>query len=151
MIKILGLSVLLFAAMGNFTSTSIARASFQGKLTVEIDGFPNKKGQACVSIFANSQGFPSKSDRVIKKQCTQITDTFLTVTFHNLQAGSYAVAVIHDQNQDQILNRNNLGMPIEGFGFSRNPQVRTSPPKFKDAAFVLAGPNTVIPIQLKYL
>ncbi|TVP63341.1 MAG: DUF2141 domain-containing protein [Nodularia sp. (in: Bacteria)] len=151
MIKKLGLSALLLAVIGNFTWTSSARASFQGNLTVEIDGFRNTEGQVCVSIFASSQGFPSNSDRVFKRQCAQIADTSLKVTFDNLQAGSYAVAVIHDQNKDQILNRNNLGMPIEGFGFSRNPEVRTSPPKFREAAFLLAGPNTVIQIQLKYL
>ncbi|MEA5515084.1 DUF2141 domain-containing protein [Nodularia sp. UHCC 0506] len=151
MVKRLALSVLLLAIMGNLAGTSSARASFQGNLTVEIDGLKNTEGQVCVSIFANSQGFPNKSDRVLKRQCTKITDTSLTVTFEKLQAGSYAVAVNHDQNQDQILNRNNLGMPIEGFGFSRNPEVRTSPPPFRDAAFLLAGPNTVIKIRLKYL
>ncbi|HYW21615.1 MAG TPA: DUF2141 domain-containing protein [Nodularia sp. (in: cyanobacteria)] len=150
MIKKLGLSVLLLAAMGNLAWISSARASFQGRLTMEIDGLRNTEGQVCVSIFANSQGFPSNSDRVVKKQCTKIADNSLKVTFDNLQAGSYAVALIHDQNKDQILNRNNLGMPIEGFGFSRNPEVRTGPPQFKDAAFLLAGPNTVIQIQLKY-
>ena len=151
MLKKLGLSVMLLAAMGNLAWISSAKANFQGNLTVQIDGLKNTEGQVCVSIFANSQGFPSNSDRVLKRQCTKIADNSLEVTFNNLQAGSYAVAVIHDQNQDQILNRNNLGMPIEGFGFSRNPEVRTSPPKFRDAAFVLAGPNTVIQIQLKYL
>ncbi|MDB9376204.1 DUF2141 domain-containing protein [Nodularia sphaerocarpa] len=151
MFKKLGLSVILLAVMGNLAGTLSARANFKGNLTVEIDGLRNTEGQVCVSIFANSQGFPSNSDRVLKKQCTKIADNSLKVTFDNLQAGSYAVAVIHDQNKDQILNRNNLGMPIEGFGFSRNPEVRTSPPQFKDAAFLLAGPNTVIQIQLKYL
>ncbi len=151
MVKKLRLSLLLLAVMGNFTGVSSASASFRGNLTVEIDGLRNTQGQVCVSIFANSQGFPSNSDRVLKRQCTEIDDTSLTMTFNNLQAGSYAVAVIHDQNKDQILNRNNLGMPTEGFGFSRNPAVRTSPPAFKDAAFVLAGPNTVIQIQLQYL
>jgi uncharacterized protein (DUF2141 family) len=151
MLKQITLNMLLLAVMGNFTYTASARANFQGKLTVEVEGFRNTQGQACVSIFANSQGFPSNSDRVLKRQCSKITDTSLTFTFNNLKAGSYAVAVIHDQNRDQVLNRNNLGMPIEGFGFSRNPEVRTSPPAFRDAAFMLAGPNTVIRIQLKYL
>ncbi|MDB9305386.1 DUF2141 domain-containing protein [Nodularia spumigena] len=151
MVKKLGLSVLLLAVMGNFAWTSSARGNFQGNLTVEIDGLRNTEGQVCVSIFANSQGFPNNSDRVLKRQCTKITDTSLKVTFDNLDAGSYAVALIHDQNKDQILNRNNLGMPLEGFGFSRNPEVRTSPPKFSNAAFLLAGPNTVVQIQLKYL
>ncbi len=143
-------SVLLLAVMGNLASSLNAQASFDGKLTVEIDGLRNKIGQVCASIFASSQGFPNNRDRVLQKQCIKINDTSLKVTFDNLKAGNYAVAVMHDQNNDLNLNRNNLGMPIEGFGFSRNPEVRTSAPKFGDAVILVAGPNTNIQIQMKY-
>ncbi|WP_414543426.1 DUF2141 domain-containing protein [Nostoc sp. CCY0012] len=151
MFKEFRVSALVLAVVGNLTCSLNARANFQGSLTVEINGIKNQQGQVCVSIFGSSQGFPNDRDRVLKRQCNKITDKSLQVTFDNLQAGSYAVAVIHDQNNDQTLNRNNLGMPIEGFGFSRNPEVRTSAPKFSDAAFLLAGPNTIIQIKMKYL
>jgi len=36
-------------------------------------------------------------------------------------------------------------------GFSRNPEVRASAPKFGDAAFILAGRNTTIQVQMKKL
>ncbi|GAA6620321.1 hypothetical protein NUACC26_061370 [Scytonema sp. NUACC26] len=74
----------------------------------------------------------------------------LTVTFKNLQPGSYAVAVLHDTNSDKKANRNGLGIPLEGFGFSENPVIRTGPPKFNDAVLV-AGSTTNIQIQLNYL
>lgn len=148
--KKLRFSMLLLAVMGNVAWSLSAKANFNGKLAVEIDGLKNKQGQVCVSIFASSQGFPNNRDRVLQKQCTKITDTPLLVSFENLKAGNYAVAVIHDQNNDRTLNRNGLGMPTEGFGFSRNPEVRTSAPKFGEAAFLVAGPNTNIQIQLKY-
>ncbi len=67
-----------------------------------------------------------------------------------MKAGNYAVAVFHDQNNDRILNNNVFGIPKEGFGFSRNPEIRTGAPKFSEAAFLVAGPNTNIQIQLKY-
>jgi uncharacterized protein (DUF2141 family) len=57
---------------------------------------------------------------------------------------------MHDSNEDFKLNRNSLGMPTEGFGFCKNPEVQNSAPKFSDAAIVLAGPNTSIQIHLKY-
>ncbi|WGV28796.1 DUF2141 domain-containing protein [Halotia branconii] len=143
-------SVLLLAVIGNLAWSLTAKANLNGKLTVEIDGLRNKVGQVCTSIFASSQGFPNNRDRILQRQCTKINDTSLKVTFDNLKAGNYAVAVMHDQNSDLNLNRNDLGMPIEGFGFSRNPEVRTSAPKFSDAAILVAGPNTNIQIQLKY-
>lgn len=65
--------------------------------------------------------------------------------------GRYAVAVIHDANEDGKLNSGFLGIPKEGFGFSRNPKIRTSAPDFEDTAILLADQSTSIQILLKYL
>lgn len=143
-------TLFLFALMGSLAWTSQVSALVPSQLTVVVNGLRNTQGQVCVTIFANSKGFPHNHDGVLKSKCNQIYDRSSTITFDNLQAGTYAVAVIHDQNQDQILNLNYLGIPTEGFGFSRNPKVRTSAPKFQDAAFFLAGPNTVIQVTMKY-
>ncbi|MBN3870966.1 MULTISPECIES: DUF2141 domain-containing protein [unclassified Nostoc] len=149
MVKGLRVSILLLAVLGNLAWSCSAKANFNGKLTVEIDGLKNKQGQVCASIFASSEGFPSDRDRALQKQCSKITETPLNITFENLKAGSYAVAVFHDQNNDGTLNSNIFGIPKEGFGFSSNPEIRTSAPKFSEAAFLVAGPNTNIQIQLK--
>jgi uncharacterized protein (DUF2141 family) len=151
MVKKFRFSLLLLFVMGNLAWSTSAKADLKGNLTVEIDGLKNKQGQLCLSVFSSTQGFPSNRDRAFLRQCTKISDTTLTFTFNNLKAGSYAVAAYHDANGDRTLNRNNLGMPVEGFGFSRNPEVSTSAPKFGDAAFLLAGTNTNIQIKLKYL
>lgn len=125
--------------------------NLSGNLTVEINGFRNREGQACVSLFASSQGFPNNRKNVVQRQCNKITSIPLTVNFTNLKAGNYAVAIIHDTNGDGTLNRNDIGMPIEGYGFSRNPEIRTAAPKFNDAAVLIAGPNTSVQVQLVYL
>ncbi|MDZ8188187.1 MAG: DUF2141 domain-containing protein [Nostoc sp. ChiSLP02] len=144
------ISVLLLAVLGSLAWSLSAKANYNGKLTVEIDGLKNKEGQVCAGIFASSKGFPNEGDRVLQKQCIKITETPLLMTFENLKAGNYAVAVIHDRNSDSTLNRNLLGIPVEGFGFSSNPEIKTGAPKFSEAAFFLAGPNTNIQVQLKY-
>jgi uncharacterized protein (DUF2141 family) len=147
--------LLLLAFFGALANSSISRVdannSLSGNLTVEIDGFRNHEGQACVSLFASSQGFPNNRKNVIQRQCHKIPSVPLTVNFTNLKAGNYAVAIIHDTNGDGTLNRNDLGMPIEGYGFSRNPTIRTAAPKFNDAAVLVVGSNTSVQIQLKYL
>ncbi|MEH2456641.1 DUF2141 domain-containing protein [Nostoc sp.] len=150
MVKGLRVSMLLLAVLGNLVWSFSAKANFNGQLTIEIDGLKNKEGQVCASIFASSEGFPSDRDHVLQKQCTKITDTPLIISFQNLKAGIYAVAVFHDQNNDYTLNSNIFGIPKEGFGFSSNPEIRTRAPKFSEAAFLVAGPDTNIQIQLKY-
>ena len=74
----------------------------------------------------------------------------LVARFENLNPGSYAVSVFHDANGDNEFNRNFVGMPAEGFGFSRNPEARTGPPEFGDAVFLVAGAETRIEVQLSY-
>ncbi|MEH2292417.1 DUF2141 domain-containing protein [Nostoc sp.] len=150
MVKGLRVSMLLLAVLGNLVWSFSAKANFNGQLTIEIHGLKNKEGQVCASIFASSEGFPSDRDRVLQKQCSKITDTPLIISFQNLKAGIYAVAVFHDQNNDYTLNSNIFGTPKEGFGFSSNPEIRTRAPKFSEAAFLVAGPDTNIQIELKY-
>ncbi|MBD2445764.1 DUF2141 domain-containing protein [Nostoc sp. FACHB-152] len=151
MTRRLKLSMIMLASLGNFALPSNAMANFDGNLTIEIDGLKNKQGQVCASIYNSSQGFPGDGDRVLQRECSKITDTPVTLTFTNLKAGNYAVAVMHDENNDLKVNLNDLGMPLEGFGFSQNPEIRNSAPKFSEAAVFIAGANTSIKIQMKYL
>lgn len=144
--------VIIVGAIANAACSSKANVAnnLNSKLVVQVNGFANQSGQVCASLFANSQGFPNNRQKVVQRQCTKIAVP-TTITFKNLKAGSYAVAVIHDRNNDGTLNRNNLGMPLEGYGFSRNPKTETAPPKFQDAVVFVAGASTNVQVQLNYL
>lgn len=128
-----------------------AQTTTNSSLTVMINGIKKQSGQVCLSLFSSSQGFPSNSSSALQAQCTIVDDKPLAITFRNLKAGSYAVAAIHDVNNDSNLNRNFLGIPTEGIGFSRNPRIVTGPPKFNDSVVLINGSSTSIQIQLQYL
>ena len=121
-----------------------------GQLDIEIQGLRNQQGQVCLNLFTSSRGFPGNSQNAVQNQCVAVTTSSPRVTFDSIQAGSYAVAVLHDANGDREVNRNVLGIPQEGFGFSRNPVIRTGPPEFGDAMVVVAGPKTSIQVRLNY-
>lgn len=139
-----------FLFVSIFSVSVNVHAQTKSKITLTIDGFKNKNGQVCASLFASNKGFPSNGDDAIKSGCVSITEVPVVMNFDNLQPGSYAIAVIHDANNDKTANRNALGIPTEGFGFSKNPTILTGPPKFSDAAVVVAGENTKINIKLQY-
>jgi uncharacterized protein (DUF2141 family) len=147
------LAIHLFAAA--ILAHSIALPSTaslkKGNLTITVDGLKNQKGQLCMSLFKSNRGFPSDSKKAVQGKCTKISGGSVVINFSNLNPGSYAVAAIHDANSDKNLNRNYLGIPIEGFGFSRNPQIVSGPPKFGDTSFLVVGNSTNIAIQLQYL
>jgi uncharacterized protein (DUF2141 family) len=146
-----GLAMGLAVGLGDWNGASHAQAQGKGRLTVEIDGLRNRRGQVCLRLYSGSRGFPDGSQNVVQQRCVKLSGDPLAVTFGNLTAGSYAVAVIHDANGDNKANRNGLGIPTEGFGFSGNPVIRTGAPKFGEAAILVAGPNTNIQIQMRYL
>ncbi|HEY9644020.1 MAG TPA: DUF2141 domain-containing protein [Coleofasciculaceae cyanobacterium] len=141
----------LLSLTGVFMLPSAAQASFTSNLTVEVNGLRNRNGQVCLSLFANSQGFPDRSERAVKSQCVRITEDPLQVTFENLPSGSYAIAAFHDSNSSGQLQRNFLGIPTEEFGFSGNPVIRTGPPEFNEAAVLVVGATTRVQIQLRSL
>ena len=66
------------------------------------------------------------------------------------QAGHYAISVLHDENSNLKADFM-LGMPREGFGFSRNAKVRFGPPKFSAASFPVGAGGTSQSLTMKYL
>ena len=156
-------SILLWAFMGNLVVSEKARAALnsnlmtksnlvvKSSLTVNIDGLKNQNGQVCLSLFSSSQGFPSDGDRALQVKCVALEEDTPEITFEHLKPGSYGVAAFHDVNDDGVFNVNGLGIPKEGFGFSRDPKIFTGPPKFGDVTVIIVGPKNNIRIKLQYL
>ncbi len=135
--------------MATCTPWIMAGAAFGSELHVEVSGFKNQNGQLCYSLFNRNKGFPDSEKDALQSGCVKITSTPIQLTFENLQRGSYAVAVFHDENGDGVLNRGVLGIPTEAFGFSNNPVVKTEAPKFGQTFVIVAGSRTNIQIDLR--
>ncbi|MBD2678168.1 MULTISPECIES: DUF2141 domain-containing protein [Nostoc] len=144
------IGLLLISMLGGWMMSSSANANLNSRLTVEINGLRNQKGTLCFSLFSNEQGFPNRSDRAVASRCVAAKEASVSVIFDRLVPGNYAVAVIHDANDDGKLNIGFLGIPKEGFGFSRNPKIGIGAPSFQDTAILVAGESS-IQIELNYL
>jgi uncharacterized protein (DUF2141 family) len=93
----------------------------------------------------------------VQRQCVAIAENLpenpedpFSITFNNLDAGSYAVAIYHDRNNDELLNRGTFDLPLEGYGFSNDAPARNGPADYEDAVFVLGISGSVIQIQMRY-
>lgn len=72
------------------------------------------------------------------------------VRLGGIPAGTYALAVIHDENSNGRLDRM-MAIPREGFGFSRNPRIRMGPPRYEDVRFAVGGARVEQAVVMKYL
>jgi uncharacterized protein (DUF2141 family) len=63
-------------------------------------------------------------------------------------AGSYAVVVFHDENDNGKIDRSVLGIPREDYGFSNNPKLLLRKPTFDEARFAVDAQDATIAIRL---
>ncbi len=153
MFKNFKIPALVLPVLSILTISLNAYAQLTGRLTIEIDGLRNTNGQVCLRLFNSSQGFPNNGS--ILKKCVKIPEDNspenpLIIPLDGISSGSYAVAVYHDEKGDGIFHKDDFGRPLQGFGFSQNPPVKTSAPAFGDAVVLVAGEETAIKISIKY-
>jgi len=121
----------------------------QATVDVDVDHLRNARGLVHVCITRNPKHFPDcRGDPQALRQTARASDAHLR--FSGLQPGRYAVTLFHDENANQKLDKL-MGIPREGFGFSRNPVIRFGPPKFS-AVDIEVGPGiTRAQVRVQYL
>jgi uncharacterized protein (DUF2141 family) len=74
-----------------------------------------------------------------------------SLDFPAVRPGTYAIALLHDENDNGRADRALGMMPKEGFGFSRDARVRLGPPAFGDAAFRVDRAPVRQTIRMRYM
>lgn len=125
-------------------------AMCQTNLQVTVTNIKGHKGDIIVGIFDSDENFMKKP---IEGKLAKPSGDSITVTFENLKPGKYAVSVLHDYNNNKDMDRNKLGIPKEGFGFSNNVIGAMGPPSFERAIIDLTPDlkDLDIGIKMKYM
>jgi uncharacterized protein (DUF2141 family) len=105
-------------------------------LNLVIKGVDDIKGSMYIAVFDNAESFPDFGKQLVQKVLPVDAKT-LNYTFKDLPHNDYAVAIFHDINNNGVLDKNALGIPVEPYGFSRNARARFSAPPFKEAKIEL--------------
>lgn len=103
-------------------------------INVTVTNIKNLKGVVRVGLINKEADFPY--DAFTGKKIP-INGNSVNVKFTNLAPGEYAVVVHHDENCNDKVDKNLLGVPLEGYCFSNNVKAFVAPPKFKSAKFIL--------------
>jgi uncharacterized protein (DUF2141 family) len=126
----------------------------QGKsIRVQISGLHSDKGQVLCALFpsASAAAFPKKPEASIAQSKSDITNWQALCEFHGIEAGTYAISAIHDENSNGRLDTNFMGIPKEGVGASNDAKGHFGPPKFDAAAFHFDGGRLGLKITIVYL
>jgi uncharacterized protein (DUF2141 family) len=126
-----------------FLTTTLLSAQ---ELKVVINNVKDEQGILWVALYDSKDHFMKEQFKFVKLQPAKGK---LVAIFPDLAPGTYAISVMHDSNSNKVLDKNGLGMPKEGFGFSNDAMGTFGPPDFKAASFEHSSPKELV-INLKY-
>jgi len=135
------LRVVLFGLFLNITLTSLGQ-----NIEVTVRGIKNDNGNLMIGLFNSEKTFTKK---VFRAESPKAIKGKLKVIFKNVPAGDYAISVFHDENGNEKIDTNIVGMPKEGFGFSNDAMGTFGPPSFEKAKVVVPKVKSIV-IKLKY-
>lgn len=122
-----------------------------GKITITVELVRNTKGHVRCSLFNTAPGFPGPSPLEGRNLTATPTSGKASCEFANVPAGVWAITVLHDENDNGVLDNNLFGVPTEGYGATNNKLPSFAPPSFKDSSFVLApGEQRTFSVKLRY-
>ncbi|WP_316820413.1 DUF2141 domain-containing protein [Pedobacter gandavensis] len=103
-------------------------------LKITVTNINKLEGNIQVSLYNKETSFIKKGleYKTMTRAVKSATEVF---TFNDLPEGEYAVALYHDENSDGKCNTNFLGIPKEGYAFSKNFVPKLAAPKFEDTKF----------------
>ncbi|GGW28809.1 hypothetical protein GCM10007383_12770 [Arenibacter certesii] len=116
----------------------------QINLSVEVKGVPSNKGKISVALYTEAENF-LKFDKVFRSNSVVAKENTTTVLIDDLPSGNYALAVFHDENGNDELDVNWLGIPKEKVAFSNAKMKLFGPPSYKDCV-VFVSRDTILEV-----
>jgi len=140
--------VLIFT---NLTTIALAQLSSCPGIHVKVLNIRNSTGTVDCALFDSPEGFPIEVLRsAVNVMVIKIRKMEARCDFEDIPPGTYALAVVHDENMNGKLDTNWLGIPTEGYGFSNDVKALLGPPSFSAASFQYKGGTLDLTISLHY-
>ncbi|HAN77508.1 MAG TPA: hypothetical protein DCQ31_06895 [Bacteroidales bacterium] len=122
-----------------FISSSLTAQVFT--IELNITNISHPKGKLYVTIYSAANLFLDEKD-YYRTYTMDVKNSVEKLKLENLPKGNYAISLFHDANLDGKCNLNFIGIPTEGYGFSRNFKPTFRAPKFSDCKITLTSNYT---------
>lgn len=133
-----------------FLSFYIGVPEEQVTLEVKIENARNNKGYLLASLYNSRTGYPDDPTVAFRLERIKAGSDDNQFSFKDIPPGTYALAILHDENNNGELDTNILGIPGEGYGSSNNVQKMFRAPNFEESKFQVGDKDQQLTIQLNY-
>lgn len=133
-------SILIFA----FALAFFAQSLSAQHLTLEVHGIEKVAGKLYVAIYDSPSTFMKKP---LAGFVVEVKDTVLSIPCKGLPAGTYALSLYQDENENGHLDTAAFGIPVEKYGFSNDATGIMGPPSYEKCSFTFSA-DTILVVHL---
>ncbi len=119
-----------------------------GNLTLRFEGIEKAGGTVRLALYNRPSEFMVEEKAVLYNFKADKKGK-LEATIENLPVGSYGFAVFFDENNNKELDKNLVGVPVEPYGFSKDPPSKWRLPTWEEVKFDIGTSNKSIDVNLK--
>ncbi|MEM1094988.1 MAG: DUF2141 domain-containing protein [Bacteroidota bacterium] len=125
---------------------SFAPSATTDSLTVTLNNIQGSEGKIVVQLYDSADSFMNTPIHTATATPDSAT---ASVTFNDLEYGTYAIIVLHDKNDNGEMDMGPGGIPDEGYAFSSGAGAM-GPPNFSAAKFAFAANKRSHDIRMIY-
>ena len=140
---------LLSASLGAACLSAAPATQPLAKLTIEVIDLRAHNGQLIFGVFTSADGFPTERGKSVNWQ-VKPADADKVVFTCELPPGEYGASVLHDENLNDKMDKNLLGIPKEGYGVTNNPKPKRRAATFQESLFKLPSQGATMTISIHY-
>ena len=119
----------------------------EGDLIVIINGLDNDEGDVKIALN-NSQVDYEARGQAYRARGIEINEKTAKCTFEKIPFAEYAVKVYHDEDNDDELGTNFLGIHKEEYGLSNHDRGSCGPARWEDAKFLFKSGKDTLHIRV---
>ena len=150
LVAVAGLALLVGASAAAQTGDPCTGTPSATRLFVDVVNVRKAEGLIAVTLYADdrSKFLAHRGSLYVGRAPASAPTT--EVCIYVPQPGIYGLAVYHDADADRSFDRNGLGLPKEGYGFSNNPPVIFGLPSFSKVRLSVPRTDMRTSVRLRY-
>lgn len=112
-------------------------------ITITIENVNSDEGKILAGLHTEETFMKGMG---VQNLQSSIKDGMVTLTFSDVAPGDYAIMAMHDANENNRMDYQSNGMPIENYGMSGN-DMTMGPPTFNSAKFTVSDEDLEMNIR----
>jgi len=131
------------------SATTCSAAAGETVLAVAVKNVRSSKGEVAITVYpGDPKRFLAAHAKLARVRLPAAPTVHACMDVP--KAGDYAIAIYHDENGDHHFNRNFVGLPAEGYGFSNDAPAVAGLPTYNATKFTAHEGVNSLTITMRY-